>query len=151
MRVWFVRVALAAGLVASAPAALGQKLNKCPDGKGGTVFQQEKCAETADQAEARNKERARIEAEAQRNKEEAARRKEESVQKAQERDKAYQDQMKGRAEEQKKSREADQRMGQAAAGTSCNDALALLQSFSAASTSSSIFFASPNSIRLFSL
>jgi len=110
MRARFLRVGLAAGLLVSAPVALGQKLNKCPDGKGGTVFQQEKCGETADQAEARNKERARIEAEAQRKKDEEARRKEESVQKARERDKAYQEQLKERADEQKKARDAEQRL-----------------------------------------
>lgn len=110
MRARFLQVGLAVGLLASAPIALGQKLNKCPDGKGGTVFQQEKCGETADQAEARNRERARVEAEAQRKKDEEARRKEESVQKARERDKAYQEQLKGRAEEQKKTREAEQRL-----------------------------------------
>ncbi len=110
MRVRFVQVGLAVGILVSAPLALGQKLNKCPDGKGGTVFQQEKCAETPDQAEARNKERARIEAEAQRKKEEDARKKEESVQKARERDKSYQQQQGERAEQQKKARDAEQRL-----------------------------------------
>ena len=110
MHARFVQVGLAVGLIASAPTALGQKLNKCPDGKGGTVFQQEKCAETADQAEARNKERALVEAEAQRKKDEEARKKEESVQKARERDKAYQEQLRERAEEQKKARETEQRL-----------------------------------------
>ena len=110
MRARFVQVGLAAGLLASAPLALGQKLNKCPDGKGGTVFTQEKCAETADQAEARNKERERVEAEAKRKKEEEARKKEESMQKARERDKAYEEQSKERAEEQRKAREAEQRL-----------------------------------------
>lgn len=110
MRATYAQVGLAVGLLASAPIALGQKLNKCPDGKGGTVFQQEKCGETADQAEARNKERARLEAEAQRKKDEEARRKEESVQKARERDKAYQEQLKERAAEQRKAREAEQRL-----------------------------------------
>lgn len=110
MRARLVQVAFAAGLMASACVALGQKLNRCPDGKGGTVFQQEKCGETAEQAEARNKERARIEAEAQRRKDEEARRKDESVQKARERDKAYQEQLRQRAEEQKKVRDAEQRL-----------------------------------------
>jgi hypothetical protein len=105
-----VQVGLAVGLVASAPIALGQKLNKCPDGKGGVVFQQEKCGETPDQAEARNKERARLEAEAQRKKEEEARKKEESVQKARERDKAYQEQLKERTEAQNKARDAERRL-----------------------------------------
>ncbi len=86
MRIQYMKVGLAAVLMVAGPIALGQKLNKCPDGKGGVAFQQEKCAESADQAEARNKERARLEAEAQRKKEEGARRKEESVQKARERD-----------------------------------------------------------------
>src|SRR5258705_10159423 len=110
MRARILQVGLAVGLMASAPIALGQKMNKCPDGKGGTVFQQEKCAETEDQAEARNKERARVEAEAQRKKDEEARKKEESVQKARERDQAYQEQSKGKAEEEKKVREAEQRL-----------------------------------------
>lgn len=101
---------LAMGIAACAPAALGQKLNKCSDGKGGWVFQQEKCGETVDQADARNKERARAEAEALKRKEDEARRKEESVQKARERDKAYQQQARERAEEQKKAREAESRL-----------------------------------------
>ena len=109
MGVRFVQVALVVGLAASGPA-LGQKMNKCTDGKGGTVFQQEKCAETADQADARNKERARVEAEAQQKKDEEARKKEESVQKARERDKAYQEQLKGKADDQKKVQEAERRL-----------------------------------------
>ncbi len=110
MRARFMQVGLAVALVASGPVALAQKLNKCADGKGGTVFQQEKCAETADQAEARNKERSRIEAEAQSKKEEATRKKEESVQKARERDTAYQEQWKGKTEEHKKARDTEQRL-----------------------------------------
>lgn len=110
MRARFVQVGIAVGLMASAPIAVGQKLNKCSDGKGGTVFQQEKCAETADQAETRNKERARVEAEAQLKKEEEARKSQESVLKARERDKAYQEQLKERAEVQEKARDAEQRM-----------------------------------------
>ena len=35
-----IPIALAAGLVATSPLVMGQKLNKCPDGKGGGVFQQ---------------------------------------------------------------------------------------------------------------
>jgi hypothetical protein len=85
MRARLVQVGLAVGVMAAAPMALGQKLNKCPDGKGGTVFQQEKCGESAEQAEARNKERARLEAEAQAKKDEEARKKAESMQKARER------------------------------------------------------------------
>jgi len=104
------RAAIAMALAAAAPLAFAQKLNKCPDGKGGTVFQQEKCGETPDQAEARNKERARLEAEAQRRKEEAARKREESVQKARERDQAYEQQSRQRAEELRKAREAEARL-----------------------------------------
>ncbi|HYC38278.1 MAG TPA: hypothetical protein VEC19_17760 [Usitatibacter sp.] len=74
------------------------------------VFQQEKCGESAEAAEARRKEREKLEAEAQRKKAEEARRKEESIQKARERDKAYQDELKARADAQKKSREAEQRL-----------------------------------------
>jgi hypothetical protein len=110
MRARYVQVGLAVGLMVSAPIALGQKMNKCPDGKGGTVFQQEKCGESADQAEARKKERERLEAEAQRKKEEEERRKEAAIQKARERDKAYQEQVNERAEARRKSREAEQRL-----------------------------------------
>jgi hypothetical protein len=110
MRARLVQVGLAVGLIASAPIALAQKMNRCPDGKGGTIFQQEACGETADQAEARNKERARIEAETQRKKDEEARKKDESVQKARERDKVYQEQLRERAEEQRRVREAEQRL-----------------------------------------
>ena len=110
MRTRLIHAAIAAALAAAAGPAAAQKLNKCPDGKGGVVFQQEKCAETTDQAEARNKERARIEAEAVRKKEEEARRKEESVLRAKERDEAYQQQQRERAEEMKKSRATEQRL-----------------------------------------
>ena len=110
MRTAYLHVALALSLIASVPVALGQKMNKCPDGKGGWVFQQEKCGESAEAAEARKKENDRLQAEAQRRKDEEARKKEESVQKARERDKAYQEELKARAEEQKKSREAEQRL-----------------------------------------
>jgi hypothetical protein len=110
MHARYLQVGLLVGLIASTPAALGQKLNKCSDGKGGTVFQQEKCAESADEAEKRNKERAIQEAEAQRKKDEEARKKEDSIQKAKERDKAYQEELKQRAEAEKKNKAAEQKL-----------------------------------------
>jgi hypothetical protein len=110
MRARYVQVGLAVGLMVSAPIALGQKMYRCSDGKGGTVFQQEKCGESADEAEARRKARESLEAEAQRKKEEAERRKAAAIQKARERDKAFQEQLKERAQAQRKSREAEQRL-----------------------------------------
>ena len=110
MRSRYFRIGLAAGLILSTPAVLGQKMNRCPDGKGGWVFQQEKCGESAEEADRRIKEAARIQAEAQRKKEEEARRKEESIQKARERDKAYQEQMSQKAAEEKKAREAEAKL-----------------------------------------
>jgi hypothetical protein len=94
-------------VMASSPMALGQKMFKCSDGKGGTVFQQTKCGDTAEEAEARAKEAERIKADVQRKQEEEARKKEESIQKAKERDKAYQEQLKEKAEAEKKAREAE--------------------------------------------
>ena len=103
---------LVLGLMALATAAPGQKMYKCPDGKGGTVFQQQTCGESAEQAEARiSKEKARLDEE-KRKKDEEARKKEESIQKARERDKAYQEELRQRAEAQKKSRDAEQRLMQ---------------------------------------
>lgn len=110
MRARYVQLGVAVGLMVSAPIVLGQKMYRCPDGKGGTVFQQEKCGESADEAAARQKERERIEAEAQRKREDEERRKEAAIQKARERDKAYQDQVKERAEALRKTREAEQRL-----------------------------------------
>lgn len=110
MRARYLQLGLAAALMVSASIVLGQKMYRCPDGKGGTVFQQEKCGESADEAEARKKERDRLEAEAQRKREEEERRKEAAIQKARERDRAYQERFKERAEAQRKSREAEQRL-----------------------------------------
>ena len=90
MRTRDLRVALAIGLIASAPAVLGQKMYKCADGKGGTTFQQTKCDDTPQEAEARKKE--------------------ELAEKAKERDKAYQEQLKLREEVEKKNKAAEQRM-----------------------------------------
>lgn len=112
MRIRWISIGFAAGLAASVPMVQAQKLNKCPDGKGGVVFQQEKCGETADQVEARMKEKARADAEAQKRKEDEARRREESIQKARERDRAYQQQQSERAEAEKKARAAEQRLMQ---------------------------------------
>lgn len=112
MRIRWIAITLAAGLVASAPAVMGQRLNKCPDGKGGVVFQQEKCGETAEQAEARMKEKARADAQAQQRKEEEARRREESMRRARERDRAYEQQQAERAEAERKARAAEQRLMQ---------------------------------------
>jgi hypothetical protein len=58
---------------------------KCPDGKGGTAFQQTPCAETPQELEARKKDEEARKAECQRQKEEEARKKEEAAQKAKER------------------------------------------------------------------
>lgn len=72
--------------------------------------QQEKCGETAEENEARKKEKARADAEAQRKKEEEARKVEESARKAKERDKAFQEQMKEREQVEQKNEGAEQRM-----------------------------------------
>ena len=110
MRTRDLRVALAIGLIASAPAALGQKMYKCPDGKGGTIFQQTKCEDTPQEAEARKKEDEARKAEAQRKVEEEARKKEEAARKAKERDAAYQEQQRQREEVEKKNKAAEQSM-----------------------------------------
>ena len=105
-----LRVAVAIGLIASAPAALGQKMYKCPDGKGGMGFQQTPCAETPQELEARKKEEEARKVEFQRQKEEEARKKEEAAQKAKERDAAYQEQLRLREEVDKKNKAAEQGM-----------------------------------------
>src|SRR5213078_3471107 len=110
MRTHDLRVALAIGLIASAPAALGQKMYKCPDGKGGTSFQQTKCEDTPQEVEARKKEEDARKAEMQRKTEEEARRKEEAAEKAKERDKAYQEKLKRGEEVEKKNKAAEQSM-----------------------------------------
>ena len=110
MRTRDLRVALAIGLIASAPAALGQKMYKCADGKGGTTFQQTKCDDTPQEIEARKKEEEARKVEMQRKAEEEARKKEEMAEKAKERDKAYQEQLKLREEVEKKNKAAEQRM-----------------------------------------
>lgn len=109
----FAAIALVA--LAAPTSAVGQKMYKCSDGKGGTVFQQEKCGETADENEARKKEKARADAEAKRRQEEEARKLEESRQKALERDRAYQEQLSKKAEEAKKIEAAEQRFLQGTA------------------------------------
>ena len=106
------RVGVAAGLMAVAPFAFGQKMYKCTDASGSTVFQQAPCPETAKEAEARMKEKERIEAEAARKKEDEARRKAEAIANAKERDKAYEQQVKERAEERRKAAEAEKRLMQ---------------------------------------
>jgi hypothetical protein len=98
-------IGLATALLAAAPVASGQKMYKCPDGKGGTVFQQAACAETEAEAEARKKERDRLQAEQAKQKEEEARRKAEAIEKAKERDKAYLQQQ----EERRKLEEAEKK------------------------------------------
>ena len=110
-----LRLALAIALGAAAPAALAQKMNKCPDGKGGWVFQQERCGESPQEAEARAKEQERIQAEKKRKQEEEARKKAEAIQKGKERDAAYQQHLKERAEAQKASAEAERRILQGTA------------------------------------
>jgi hypothetical protein len=83
---------------------------KCPDGKGGTAFQQMPCSDTPEEIEARKKEKERLDAEYKRRQEEEARKKEESIQKAKERDKAFQEQAAQRAEEQKKAEAAEHKL-----------------------------------------
>jgi hypothetical protein len=106
------RVGIAAGLVAVAPFAFGQKMYRCTDASGSTVFQQAPCPETAKEAEARMKEKERLEAEAASRKDEAARKRAEAIAKARERDKAYEQQMKERAEERRKAAETEKRLMQ---------------------------------------
>jgi hypothetical protein len=98
------------GLVASVPLALAQKMYKCPDGKGGTTFQQVACPPTPEEVEAHKKEKERLEAEALRKKEEEAQKAEAALQKARERDQAYQEQLKAREEVEKKNQGTEQRM-----------------------------------------
>jgi hypothetical protein len=117
-----MRRALQLGFVvlaaAAAPAALGQKMYKCPDGKGGTVFQQAACPETETEAEARKKERDRLQAEQAKKKEDEERRKAEAIEKAKERDKAYLQQQ----EERRKLEEAEKKAISAAGpATSADD------------------------------
>jgi len=80
------------------------------DGKGGTIFQQAPCPETAAEADARAKEKERIQAEEAKKKEDAARKKEETIQKAKDRDKAYVEGEAQRAEERKKAAEAEKKI-----------------------------------------
>jgi Skp family chaperone for outer membrane proteins len=110
MRTRDLRVALAIGLIASAPAALGQKMFKCPDGKGGTIFQQTKCEDTPQEIEAHKKAEEARKAEAQRKADEEARKNQEAAQKAKERDQAYQEQLKQREEVEKKNKAVEQTM-----------------------------------------
>jgi hypothetical protein len=105
-----IGAALGIGLILSTPAAFGQKMHKCPDGKGGMTFQQTPCAETPQEIEARKKQEDARKAEAQRQKEEEAHKKVEAIQKAKERDKAYQEQLKLREEVEKKNQAAEQSM-----------------------------------------
>ena len=103
----WIPAGFAACLMAIAPAAVAQKMFKCSDGAGGTVFQQAPCPETAKEAEAREQEKQRRDAEAAKKKEEDARKKAEDLQKVKERDAAYQKQMEERAELLKKQQEAE--------------------------------------------
>lgn len=120
---------LALGLVFAAPTALAQKMYKCPDGKGGTTFQQQACPETAQEVEARLKEKERLEAEAARKKEDEAKKKADAAQKAVERDKAYLEAEKQRAEERRKAAEAEKAIMQ---GTSAGSAAAAAATAAAA-------------------
>ena len=113
MRPQFARcipLGLALGLMAAAPSAVAQKMYKCSDGKGGTVFQQERCGESEKEAEARSKEQARIAAEKKAKQDEEARRKAEAIAKGRERDAAYQQQLKDRAAAQKAAAEAERKI-----------------------------------------
>jgi hypothetical protein len=85
-------------------------MNKCSDGKGGWIFQQERCGESAQEAEARAREQARIQAEKKQKQEDEARRKAEAIRKGKERDAAYQKHLKERAEAQKASAEAERKI-----------------------------------------
>lgn len=113
---------LALCLAVAAPAAFGQKMYRCPDGQGGTTFQQQACPETAKEAEARLKEKERLEGEAARKKDEEARKKAEAAQKAVERDRAYLEAEKQRAEERKKAAEAERAIMQGAGSGSAASA-----------------------------
>jgi len=104
------RVGFALGLMSVTPLVLGQKMYKCPDGKGGTIFQQSPCPETAQEIEARAKEKERLKEADARKKEEDARKKAEQAAMAKERDKAYQQKMEERAQEAKKAQEAEKRL-----------------------------------------
>lgn len=104
-----VQVGLAVIVAAGIPSAFAQKLHKCSDGKGGTVFQQAPCGETQAEAEARARERERLQTEEARKKEELQRRKEEQIQKGRERDRAYQQQLEERAAAARKVEEAEKR------------------------------------------
>ena len=103
----YAGVGFAFGLMAATPLAMGQKMYKCPDGKGGMAFQQTPCAETPQEAEARAKETERLKAELAKKKEEEERRQAEQAAKAKERDQAYQKQMEERAEEARKAKAAE--------------------------------------------
>jgi hypothetical protein len=105
-----IQAAAAVALLAAAPVALAQKMYKCTDASGATVFTQQKCAETPQELEARQKEKERIDAEAKRAKDDAERKKAESAARVRERDKAYQENLKARAEDQKKFDEAQKRL-----------------------------------------
>jgi len=93
--------------MAMTPLALGQKMYKCPDEKGGTTFQQHPCPETSQEAEARAKEKERLKEEAAHKVDDDARKKAEQAAKAKERDKAYQQQIEERAQAAKKAQEAE--------------------------------------------
>ena len=110
MRIRYVPVGLALGLMASAPIALGQKMFKCPDGKGGTIFQQTKCEDTPQEVEAHKKAEEARKADALRKTEDEARKNQEAAQKAKERDQAYQEQLKQREEVEKKNKATEQSM-----------------------------------------
>jgi hypothetical protein len=101
---------LVLGLLAVAPAAFGQKIYKCSDGKGGTTIQQSPCPETPQEAEARQKEKERRDAEAARKKADDERKKAEAAEKAKERDEAYKKEMEARTQELKKAEEAQKRL-----------------------------------------
>ena len=107
-----ISLGTAAALLAVAPFAFGQKMYKCKDDSGATVFQQAPCPETAKDAEARLKEKARLEAEAAAKKEDDERKKAEAIAKARERDKAYEREVVERAEERRKAEEATKKLMQ---------------------------------------
>lgn len=138
-----LHVALALALVATAPSAFAQKMYKCADGKGGTVFQQSPCGETQAEADARAKERERLQAEEVRKKEEAERRKQEQIQKAKERDKAYLEQAEKDAAERKKAEGKGQGTPAAAAPMAPPPAAAANEDDSSLPTAISLTYPAP--------
>lgn len=108
-----ISAGLALGLMAGAPVAIGQKMNKCVDASGAITFQQAACPtkpRTPQEEEALQKEQERLQQEKERAKAEEARIKAERAAKIKERDKAYQEKMNQSAEERKRQEEMEARI-----------------------------------------